>query len=151
MNRLPIDAEEIILAMETHDPNVEHLLDRQTGEIVFLRDPGLGDVDEDTRERVEADPERYLLIAPASSAEGWRVMREFVDQLPVGEARERLEAALHRGSPFRRFKETMFGYPPVRQEWFRYHEQVLLEIARARLETEGIEPDWQTRQNGGTG
>ncbi len=150
MNRLPIDAEEMILAMETRDPDVEHRLDRQTGEIVFLCDPGLADLDEERRERVEADPERYLVIAPISSSEGWRVMREFVDQLPDGEAREHLEAALHRGSPFRRFKDTLVGYPPVRQSWFRYHEQVLLETAQAWLETEGIEPDWQTRQNSST-
>jgi hypothetical protein len=137
--------------METHDPDVEHRLDRQTGEIVFLCDPGLTDVDEDTRERVEADPERYLLIAPVSSAEGWRPMREFVDQLPVGEARERLEAALHRGSPFRRFKDTLFGYPSVRQAWFCHHEQAVLAIAQAWLEPEGIEPDWQKWQNSSTG
>jgi hypothetical protein len=140
----------MILAMETHDADVEHRLDRQTGEIVFLCDSGLADVDEDTRERVEADSERYLVIAPVSSAEGWRVMRGFVNQLPVGEARERLEAALHRGSRFagsrtRRSAIHRFdkrGSAITSKLCWRQHRRGWKRKGRA---------DWHTRQNSGTG
>lgn len=138
----PIDADMLLMALEHHDPDVTYYLDLQTGEIEFISQ-AYSDADEreEFEEMLQNDLERYVTVEPISSREGWRIMSDFIAGLPESEARERLEVAIHRNRPFRRFKDTLHDYPDLRQRWFRFHEERLLELAREWLDAEEIEAE----------
>lgn len=120
MPPLIIDAQEIILAVENHDPLQRHYLDRESGEVVSLHEDYST---EDEWEPLDIDPDRYLRIEPLASSDSYAVMRGFVETLPQGRVQAELMLALDSRKPFRRFKEMLLKYPAVREAWFDFHEQ----------------------------
>jgi len=138
-----IDASEFLYALDSHDPETEHYLDLQTGEIVtatwgaFLSDePEYAEL-----EAVRDDQERYRLIEPVPSREGWRWMQDFAEGVSDARVQERLLDAIHGSGAFGRFKRVLSSYPEVRAAWFRFHEEQLLEYAREWLHNESIEAE----------
>ena len=136
MTGLTIRADELIMAFEDYGTDLQHFFDRQTGEVLSLLEE---DTDEEDRERLDADPERYLLIEPVPSSFGYDVMSDFVDTLPEGEARRELARALQQKHPFRRFKNALLTYPSVREDWFRFHEQAFMKMIKEWLDDHGVE------------
>ena len=59
MDRLKIDAEELIMALESHNGEVEYFLDLQSGEVVFVADELVGEPDDEIRSAIAADPDRF--------------------------------------------------------------------------------------------
>jgi hypothetical protein len=136
MTGLTIRADELIMAFEDYGTGLRHFFDRQAGEVLSLL---AEDMDEEDRERLNADPDRYLLIEPAPSWVGFEIMNDFVETLPEGKARRELAAALQQRHPFRRFKDVLLNYPSIRENWFRFHEQAFMKIIKEWLENHGVE------------
>lgn len=136
MSRVRIDLDQLTVAMSDHSS--EWVLDTQTGEIVmaeWLRDPDLREDLELDGDLDELDPlggDRFVFIEPVASHEGFRWMEDFADQQDE-HVRTRLMDALDRPHPFRRFKDALMAFPPVREAWFAYEEQKLTECARGWL------------------
>ena len=136
MTRLTIRADELIMAFEDYGTGLQHFFDRQTGEVLSLLEE---DMDEEDRERLDAEPERYLLIEPVPSSVGYDVMSDFVEILPEGKVPRELTRALQQKHPFRRFKDVLLNYPAVREDWFRFHEQAFMKIIQEWLDDYGVE------------
>ena len=136
MTGLTIRADELIMAFEDYGTGLRHFFHRQTGEVLPLFEE---DMDEEDRERLDADPDRYLLIEPVPSWVGYEIMSDFVETLPEGKARCELAAALQQRLPFRRFKDVLLNYPSVREDWFRFHEQAVMKIIKEWLGDHGVE------------
>jgi hypothetical protein len=136
MQGLCIRADELIMAFEDRGTELQHFLDRQTGEVLSLIEE---DMDEDDRERLDAEPDRYLLIEPVSSSAGFEIMSDFVEILPEGKIPRELARALQQRHPFRRFQEVLLNYPSVREEWFCFHEQAFMKIIKEWLDDCGVE------------
>jgi hypothetical protein len=136
MTELTIRADELIIAFEDYGTELQHFFDCQTGEVLSLLEE---DMDEEDRERLDADPDRYLLIEPASSSVGYEIMSDFVGILPEGKVPRELARALQQRHPFRRFKDVLLNYPSVREEWFRFHEQAFMKIIKEWLDDCGVE------------
>ncbi len=123
MAELTIRTDELIMAFEDFGTGLQHFFDRQTGEVLSLLEE---DMDEEDRERLDAEPDRYLLIEPVPSSVGYEIMRDFVETLPEGKVSRELARALQQSLPFRRFKDVLLNYPSVREDWFRFHEQAFM-------------------------
>ena len=136
MTGLTIRADELIMAFEGFGTEMQHFFDRQTGEVLSLLEE---DVDEEDAERLDADPERYLLIEPVSSSVGYEIMSDFVDTLPEGKVPREFARALQQRHPFRRFKDVLLNYPAVREDWFRFHEQAFMKIIQEWLDDHGVD------------
>jgi len=136
MTGLTIRADELIMAFEDYGTDLQHFFDRQTGEVLSLLEE---DMDEEDAERLDADPDRYLLIEPVPSSVGYKVMSDFVDTLPEGKVPRELARALRQKHPFRRFKDVLLNYPSVREDWFRFHEQAFMKIIQEWLDNHGVE------------
>jgi hypothetical protein len=148
MSHLLIDAEELIMALEYHGHESQYFLDLQTGEVLFLADEAYVGPNEELEMQIESEPDRYRAIDPIPSSVGWQVMAEFIEQLPIGEARVRLTRAVERSHPFRQFKDTLLDYPKFREQWFAFHERTMLQLAREWLEDEEIEAELKLRGGG---
>jgi hypothetical protein len=136
MTGLCIRAGELIMAFEDYETDLRHFVDRQTGEVLSLLEE---DMDEEDLERLDAEPDRYLLIEPVPSWVSYEVMSDFVETLPEGKARRELVRALQQRHPFRRFKDVLLNYPAVREDWFRFHEQSFVKIIQEWLDDHGVE------------
>ena len=126
-----VNADDLISALESSDAEVEWYLDLSNGAVV----PVFGDLlDEGENaamaEAVETQPERFVPIEPIASHEAFHIMEAFVETLPAGAPAERLSIALRERHPFRPFKDALLAWPPVREQWFRFHHARMREIAQ---------------------
>jgi hypothetical protein len=126
-----IHADELIMALENHSYEMQFYLDRQTGEVLPVFE-GNDQSDED-RERIEADPDRFVFIDAIPSSVAWEVMETFVESLQPGQPRRRLEHAIRARHPFRTFKDEVSAYPNLLGAWYRFHDQEWLKMAREWL------------------
>jgi hypothetical protein len=136
MTTLTMRADELIMAFEDWSPDMQHFFDRYTGEVLTVF---TDEMDKEDEERLEAAPDRYLLIEPVPSWRGFDFMSDFVETLPHSKARRELARALQQRHPFRRFKDVLLNYPSLREDWFRFHEQAFIKIIQEWLEDHGVE------------
>jgi hypothetical protein len=136
MAELCIRADELIMAFEDYGTNLQHFFDCQTGEVLSVLEE---DMEEEDAMRLEAEPDRYLLIEPVPSSVGYEIMSDFAGSLPEGKVARELAAALQQRHPFRRFKDVLLNYPSVREDWFRFHEQAFMKIIKEWLDDYGVE------------
>ncbi len=139
MAGIHVDADELIMAFEDNSGMAEWYLDRKTGEVLHASDALLGEEDEDLAARIEADPERYVLIDPIPSSTGFDAMADFVETVTDAATRRALERALAGRKPFRVFKDALLDFPAERENWFRFKDAAYRRHAEAWLEDNGIE------------
>lgn len=137
MTTLTIRADALIMAFEYQGPEMQHFLDLQTGEVLLLIEDAVDD--EEERERLEDEPERFLRIDPVPSYIGFEIMSDFVETLSEGELQRQLDRALRKSRPFRRFKDVLYDYPAAQEDWYRFHEQAFIKIIQEWLEENGVE------------
>lgn len=145
MKRLIIDAEDFIGALQNGFAEFDYYLDLETGEVVFSCEEGVVEPDEELEKLLEEYPDRFLYIDAIPSSTAWRTMADFIEQLPYGEPRERLTVAVQLSHPFRRFKDTLLNYPALREQWFAFEYQTMLDVARKWLAEEDIDAELKTR------
>jgi hypothetical protein len=135
MHSLPVDMMLLQAALEDHG-ETNYYLDRQTGEVhLHFEDND----DDDFEAKLEAEPDRYLLIESLESIDDFRTMEAFVAGLPDSEAQRDLARVLRRARPFHNFREALRDWPEVRQQWFEEHNRRLEAAARDWLAVHDIE------------
>lgn len=112
-------------------------LNRHTGTLVSFPDP-LNDYDNDEvwdedRATVDENPDDYLRIEPMPGREAFRVMEQFVETLPAGVVRNRLERALDKAHPFREFKYQIDNAGEFRNQWFAFRDAQQVQWLRQYL------------------
>lgn len=68
------------------------------------------------------DESGSFYIDPIDSGEAYRDMEDFVACVPDRRAADLLSRAIEGRGAFRRFKDTLFGFPELRQTWFEFHD-----------------------------
>jgi hypothetical protein len=147
---ISIDSMWLIEAFEDHSGMARYMLNKQTGEVRRISE--LDDEerdfedDEDDNESGEApesefDSDPWIRIDPLDSSEAFKIMEDFLDELPDGEEHRTLVRALSWQKPFSNFRRALAEMPVIRQQWFAYHEQRMKEGAREWLEAQGIEAE----------
>ncbi len=144
--QIKIDMGELAMALEDNSGMMNRFLDKKTGEIVFTSEYDMIDEDEEIKKRIENDPNRYIWIEPVSSNRGFRIMEEFVESLPDGEAKMILCKALSWKKPFSNFKSALCDYPDVRERWFEFHDKALGELATEWLMDEEVDAELVMRK-----
>lgn len=140
---LRIDTDELLFAIDTNNDGIDHYLDVQTGEIILVN---LDDFSEDDPEYAEMkavadDDERYRYIEPISSRDGWSFMLDFSDHVADSNVRERLLDAIHGSGAFGRFKRVLSYHPELREAWFRFRDERIMERASEWLARENIDAE----------
>jgi hypothetical protein len=156
--RVPINLDDLILALTSGPGVYTGYLDLQTGEILFLPE-GLADYGPATKSelagafdfgademiadamKVINEPRRFIVIQPFPSWRSYNLMKEFVETLPPGRLQAKLDAALAGRKPFRRFKDVLLAYPRERQAWFDFQNEHQRQWAVEWLDEHGIEID----------
>lgn len=139
MGAIRVGIDDLIMALDDHTGEAEWYLDRETGAIVRVADDLLDDGDE-AAAQVEAEPERFILIEPLPSRDGYAAMADFAANVADATVRSALERALAGSQPFRAFKNALLDYPQERECWFRFKGEREREAALAWLAEQDIAP-----------
>ncbi|MCI0587256.1 MAG: UPF0158 family protein [Planctomycetes bacterium] len=132
---IEIKLDELGFAFEDASFEHEHLLDRMTGEVLMV---SAHEDDEETCERIDADPDRHVHVPPADPHAGYRDMEEFAEAIEEPRLRELLAVALRGKGAFRRFKDVLCDFPEERKRWFEFHDERLRRRATEWLDSLGI-------------
>jgi len=128
---LRVDAGDLAEALDSRLDEDVYLVDLDSGEVVRSGSEAEADLPE---EEEWEDPERFLVVHPIESRDAFRIMEAFVADLPEGEPCRALARALRMRGPFRCFKDSLLEFPELRERWFKYHHQRMLEYAQDWLE-----------------
>ncbi len=128
-----VDLDELATALEDHSYEGGWWIDAGTGEVWYWR----GEEDDDP----EFDPDRRndaRSIEPLPSSEGYADMEDFIARVADRRAADLLERAIAGRGAFRRFKDTLFEFPELREEWFRFRDTRMQRRAIEFLVDEGL-------------
>ena len=144
-----ISLEDVIEALEFANEQSRHYLDPETGEIVLVTDEdrsiverkdeqGFDDLPDWQKESlpkiVEAlESGRFLELPDAFDIHEWSIMERFAQSCRNARLRDELLRAIHHSGAFRAFKSTLHR-AGVEQDWYKYRQQALKQIARDWLD-----------------
>jgi predicted nucleotidyltransferase len=112
-----VDLADLVTALEDHSDETSWWIDGGTGE-VWMWSPDLGpDPEFDPETRDGARP-----IWPLESGIAYGDMEDFIASVPDQRAADLLDRAIAGRGAFRRFKDTLFEFPELRQAWFRFSD-----------------------------
>jgi predicted nucleotidyltransferase len=111
------DLGELCSALEDNSGEHDWWLDPATGELDFWSP----DLDSE-EERKHPFDRGWIQVEPIRSHEGYADMEDFTECVRDVRARELLARAIQGRGAFRRFKDTLFDLPELRQAWFRFHD-----------------------------
>jgi hypothetical protein len=163
MRSLLINLDDVVMAMDNAGSfELHNFLDKQTGEIVMISDE-FYDEDEDLDEEADQEAElpdwqrkeietarkimndtegRFEEIPANRSGESYHLMEEFIDTVREARPRDLLLRAIDSRGAFRRFKDTLFEFPELREQWFKFESERNWEWAREWLESIGLKSTW---------
>lgn len=137
---MTIPLKQVIQAIEEANEVFTSFWDTKTDKTVYLADPLMIDMTEDKALAVEMEntPERFLRFPTKYEIHQYRIMEDFIDQLPPGRAQEELACAIRGKGAFRRFKQSV-RYHGLEQRWYNYPAKAYRELAIRWCEEEGLE------------
>jgi hypothetical protein len=109
-----VDLTELCDALSSHFDELSWWLDPASGEIRMHH----AEADDETAG--DLDEAGLIFIEPVRSHDAYRDMEDFVDRLPDGRAADLLSRAIAGRGAFRRFKDTLFEFPELRERWFAF-------------------------------
>jgi uncharacterized protein len=142
MKKLPVDLDELALALESSDSGYDlaaYWFDTGTGDVLFVSN----DLEEDQelRDQIGEDAsDRFVRIGSIDSRAGFQMMEDFVQTLPASRARDKLESSLHGPRPFRRFEDSV-NDENVREQWYAFRNEAVRRSAIAWLADLGIQAE----------
>jgi hypothetical protein len=141
-HRIPIDWDELEIALTMHMEEVSNYLDLRTGRVELAANELLGNDAGLSEEEVQTGfLKGYLIhIEPLSSSVEYGWMVEFAETVADRRLREKLDVALDGRGAFRRFKDVLADYPAERERWFAFHDTRLRQAMEEWLADHDIEP-----------
>lgn len=136
---MTIPLKHVIQAIEEANEVFTSFWDTKTGKTVYLADPLMtGETDDALSAEMENEPERFLRFPTKYEIRQYRIMEDFIDQIPPGKAQEELAYAIRGKGAFRRFKQSV-RFHGLEQRWYDYLAQAYREFAIRWCAEEGLE------------
>lgn len=120
---MKVKLEDIIEAMEFAGMETEYYYDTQNEKVMMLFD---GMVDGEDNPELFEDINEY------------RIMEEFIYELPAGKNQDVLAGAIQGRGAFRRFKDKLYDLN-LEKQWYQYRDEAYDKIARQWCERHKID------------
>jgi len=146
--RITVDAprpvwDDFEFAIDCADRELRSYYDTVTGEVCvtgpFEDDPG-------ERERIDADPARYLEIGHLDARTEHEWMTRFSEAVDDPQLRARLQRAIAGPRSLRRFKDALRPEPAARERWFAFRDGLVKQWIEQWFATRdlpvGAPPTW---------
>jgi predicted nucleotidyltransferase len=130
-----VDLGELAYALEDHSDFTEWWFNPETGEI----EPWSVDMPDAVDPDLAHPEERgFVSIEPLRSNESYADLQDFTALVRDPRARDLLERAIAGRGAFRRFKDTLFDLPELREAWFKFSNARMERRALQWLADRGI-------------
>ena len=129
---MKVKLEDIIEAMEFANMETEYYYDTQNEKVLMLFDEMVDG--EDNPELFED----YIPLPGQYDINEYRIMEEFVYELPAGKNQDVLARAIQGRGAFRRFKDKLYDLN-LEKQWYQYREEAYEKIARQWSERHKID------------
>ena len=154
-----VSLRDVIDEMELSTDEATGYINRKTGEIITLTDEVVA-LAEDPDAAADAPQwqkdllpkarevlasEDFIPLPSKFEIHEWAIMERFAQSLTDAAVSDELDAALHGRGAFRRFKDAVQRLG-IADEWYRFRETALEEIAIEFLEAHGIAYQRESRQ-----
>ncbi len=147
-----VSLRDVIEEMDLSSDEATTYINRKTGEIITLTDEicALAEDPDEAAEAAEwqkeflpkasevAASEDFIPLPGKFEIHEWSIMERFTRSLTDAALSDELEAAVHGRGAFRRFKDIVHRLG-IADEWYRFRDGALEEIAIEFLEAHGIE------------
>lgn len=108
-----VDLGDLCMALEDHSYEASWWIDPETGGIESWGDGSEG---------LHPEERGWHWIDPLSSRDAYGDLEDFVARVTDRRAADLLDRAIAGRWAFRRFKDTLFEFPELRQAWFAFHD-----------------------------
>ena len=129
---MKVKLEDIIEAMEFANMETEYYYDTQNEKVLMLFDEMVDG--EDNQELFED----YIPLPGQYDINEYRIMEEFIYELPAGKNQDVLARTLQGRGAFRRFKDKLYDLN-LEKQWYQYREEAYEKIARQWSERHKID------------
>jgi predicted nucleotidyltransferase len=120
-----VDLRVLAEALEDNSEQQTWWFDSTTGRLDVWLEEGLNESDE-----ISFEERGWISVEPIDRHDAYGDLTDFTALVTPPRARDLLERAISGRGAFRRFKDTLFDFPELRDEWFRFHD--------ARMRTRAI-------------
>ena len=129
---MKVKLEDIIEAMEFANMETEYYYDTQNEKVLMLFDEMVDG--EDNQELFED----YIPLPGQYDINEYRIMEEFIYELPAGKNQDVLARTIQGRGAFRRFKDKLYDLN-LEKQWYQYREEAYEKIARQWCERHKID------------
>lgn len=150
----PIKLQELVEEMDMQMDECTVFVDKKAGKLISISDEIMRKADEEEldpkdfldwqRDEVEAGNElmensnAYLHIPSKFDIHEYSIMEEFAASREPSQVSDQLSNAIRGSGAFRRFKDKLYDLGIV-EEWYKYKDERLKQIAREWCEHNGVE------------
>ncbi|WP_370775244.1 UPF0158 family protein [Roseburia sp.] len=120
---MKVKLEDIIEAMEFANMETEYYYDTQNEKVLMLFDEMVDG--EDNQELFED----YIPLPGQYDINEYRIMEEFIYELPAGKNQDVLARTIQGRGAFRRFKDKLYDLN-LEKHWYQYRDEAYEKIAR---------------------
>ena len=120
---MKVKLEDIIEAMEFANMETEYYYDTQNEKVLMLFDEMVDG--EDNQELFED----YIPLPGQYDINEYRIMEEFIYELPAGKNQDVLARTIQGRGAFRRFKDKLYDLN-LEKQWYQYRDEAYEKIAR---------------------
>lgn len=138
--KMKVKLEDIIEAMEFAGMETEYYYDTQNEKVVMLFD-GMVDGEDNPKlfeDIKEGFVEDYIPLPGQYDINEYRIMEEFIYELPAGKNQDVLAGAIQGRGAFRRFKDKLYDLN-LEKQWYQYRDEAYEKIARQWSERHKID------------
>ena len=137
---MKVKLEDIIEAMEFANMETEYYYDTHNEKVLMLFDEMVDGEDnpqlfEDIKEGFVED---YIPLPGQYDINEYRIMEEFIYELPAGNDQDVLARTIQVRGAFRRFKDKLYDLN-LEKQWYQYREEAYEKIARQWSERHKID------------
>ena len=130
-----VDLVDVVTALEDHSSFGSWWIDAETGDVW----PWSDDYDEVNASEFDPDRRRDArCIDPLPSSVAYGDMEDFISSVSDPRAADLLNRAIAGRGAFRRFKDTLFDFPELREQWFAFSDTRMKRRAIELLIDEGL-------------
>ena len=137
---MKVKLQEVLEALEGAGMDVNYYYDTKNQEILMIFDGMVnGENNPELIEEIEDGfIEDYIPLPGQYDIHEYRMMEDFIYELPGGRAQDALEAAIRGKGAFRRFKDRLYDFNS-HEKWYKYRDACYERVARDWCERFGIE------------
>lgn len=136
---MKVKLQEVLEALEGAGMEIEYYYDTQNQEILMVFDGMInGEYNSELMEQIcEGFIEDFIPLPGQYDINEYRMMENFIYELPSGRNQDKLEQAIRGKGAFRRFKDCLYEVD-LEKNWYAYRDAAYEKIAREWCEKHGI-------------